>query len=404
MNQTTPYHKLIIFVVVYFFFNSFLLPEGLLYTTLLTPVMLYFLLKEEKMKPVFRWSLALFIPVPFHLYQGVDIKSYLVSLTMLVTALIFLITAFYIIKKYREYMDGIFRKVLLLNGVFVLLALVILPFGGIRDLLWYEEPITQGMAIIPRLKLFTYEASYYSLIMMPVFLYFLMRVFYQLEKHAMLIFLASAVPLLLSLSFGVLGAVLISLVVAVLIYWNRIPLSFKRFTFLSSVFLLGLMVILYVVWPENPIYFRIQNIIRGNDTSAMGRLVYSFMFARDIIWQHGLIFGIGPGQVKIIAHDMIINHYQYHGSLSTIVRIPNSLAEMLATYGIYGFVFKLFIEVYFFVKTKVYANMYALIIFLFIFIYQFTGSFISNIAEMGIWAMVFGLRWAEFELTKTTAE
>jgi len=101
---------------------------------------------------------------------------------------------------------------------------------------------------------------------------------------------------------------------------------------------------------------------------------------------------------------MIINHYQYHGSLSTIVRIPNSLAEMLATYGIYGFVFKLFLEVYFFVKTKVYANMYALIIFLFIFIYQFTGSFISNIAEMGIWALVFGLRCTEFELTKTTAE
>jgi len=404
MNQPTPYHQLIIFVVVYFFFNSFLLPEGLLYTTLLTPLMLYFLLKEEKMKPVFWWSLALLIPVPFQLYQGVDSRSYLVSLTMLLTALVFLITAFYLLKKYREYMDGIFRKVLLLNGLFVLLALVILPFGGIRDLLWYEVPITKGMAIIPRLKLFTYEASYYSLIMMPVFLYFLMRVFYQLEKHAMLIFLASAVPLLLSLSFGVLGALLMSLVAAVLIFWNRIPLSIKRFTFLSSLFLLGLMVLLYVVWPENPVYFRIQNILQGTDTSAMGRLVYSFMFARDIIWQHGLIFGIGPGQVKIIAHDMIVNHYQYHGSLGAIVRIPNSLAEMLATYGLYGFVFKLFLEIFFFLKTRVYANMYALVLFLFIFIYQFTGSFISNMAEMGIWAMVFGLRWAEFELTKTTTK
>jgi len=404
MNRTTPYHQLIIFVVIYFFFNSFLLPEGLLYTTLLTPVMLYFLLKEEKMKPVFRWSLALFIPVPFQLYQGVDMKSYLVSLTMLVTALIFLITAFYIIKKYREYMDGIFRKVLLLNGVFVLLALVILPFGGIRGLLWYEVPITQGLAIIPRLKLFTYEASYYSLLMMPVFLYFLMRVFYQLEKHAMLIFLASAVPLLLSLSFGVLGALMISLVIAVLVRWNKIPLSFKRFTFLSSFFLLGLVVLLFLVWPENPIYFRIQNIIQGTDTSSMGRLVYSFMFARDIIWQHGVFFGIGPGQVKIIAHDMIVNHYQYHGSLGTIVRIPNSLAEMLATYGIYGFVFKLFLEIYFFVKAKVYANMYVLVLFLFIFIYQFTGSFISNIAELGIWAIIFGWRRMEFELAKTTID
>jgi len=38
---------------------------------------------------------------------------------------------------------------------------------------------------------------------------------------------------------------------------------------------------------------------------------------------------------------------------------------------------------------------------LFIFIYQFTGSFITNVAELGIWAVVFGTRFIEFETAKT---
>jgi hypothetical protein len=402
MTRHTPYHQLIIFVVIYFFFNSLLLPEGLLYTTLLTPLMVYFLFKEHQLKRLMVWSLALMIPIPFQWIHGVEIKSYAISSLMIVTVLIFLVTALLISRKYRFTFDKIFRKILVINTVFVLLALVILPFGEVRGLLWYEVPITKGMAIIPRLKLFTYEASYYALIMMPVFLYFMMRVFYGLEKHAMLIILASVVPLLLSASFGVIGALIIALLVGIIFYWNRIPVSLKRFTFLSTIFMLTLLILMWMVWPENPIYFRIQNIFQGKDTSAMGRLVYSFMFAYDIIVQHNFFFGIGPGQIKIIAHDMIVNHYQYHGDLETIVRIPNSMAEMMAIYGMYGFIFKLFLEIYFFIRMRIYNNLYVVILFIFIFIYQFTGSFISNIAEIGIWAFIFGLQFTEFNTNITT--
>lgn len=166
--------------------------------------------------------------------------------------------------------------------------------------------------------------------------------------------------------------------------------------------MLTLLILMWMIWPENPIYFRIQNIFQGKDTSAMGRLVYSFMFAYDIIVQHNFFFGIGPGQIKIIAHDMIVNHYQYHGDLETIVRIPNSMAEMMAIYGMYGFIFKLFLEIYFFIRMRIYNNLYVVILFIFIFIYQFTGSFISNIAEIGIWAFIFGLQFTEFNTNITT--
>ncbi|PIY34027.1 MAG: hypothetical protein COZ08_04175, partial [Bacteroidetes bacterium CG_4_10_14_3_um_filter_42_6] len=65
----------------------------------------------------------------------------------------------------------------------------------------------------------------------------------------------------------------------------------------------------------------------------------------------------------------------------------------------------LFLEVFFFVKKRIYNNHYALILFLLIFIYQFTGSFITNVAELGIWAVVFGTRFIEFDFPKSqTAE
>ncbi len=372
---------------------------GLLYTTLLTPVMIYFLFKEKKLRYAYWWILAIAIPFPFQLFSIIDIKSFIVSNIMVISALIFFITLYYLIKKHHSILDLIFRKVLIINSLLVTVAIIILPFPEIRNWLWYDVALTKGLELIPRLKLLTYEASYYSLIMMPVFLYFILRVFYNNEKHPIIIFIASTVPLLLSLSFGVLGALTISFLICIIILWNLIPVSIKRITFLSSLASIMLLFGLLLLWPENPIYFRLSNIFYGEDTSAMGRLVYSFMFAKDLIVEHGLIFGVGPGQVKILAHDMIINYYKYNGTLDATVRIPNSMAEVLAIYGVYGFVLKLFIEIYFFIRFRIYNNLYTLVLFIFIFIYQFTGSFITNVAELWIWAMIFASNFYEFDIT-----
>ncbi|MGZ5135232.1 MAG: hypothetical protein ACXWCG_08785, partial [Flavitalea sp.] len=53
-----------------------------------------------------------------------------------------------------------------------------------------------------------------------------------------------------------------------------------------------------------------------------------------------------------------------------------------------------------FFKTKVWSNYYRLSLFLFIFIYQFTGSYLTNIAEYVIWILAFhpGL-FTEFDRT-----
>jgi hypothetical protein len=155
---------------------------------------------------------------------------------------------------------------------------------------------------------------------------------------------------------------------------------------------------MWLLWPGNPVYIRIENILTGADSSSKGRLVYSFMFAKDLVMQHNVWFGVGPGQVKILAHDLIVNFYQYTGDYAETVRIPNSMGEMLATYGIIGFTVKIVVEIILFVHLKIYRNLYSLMLFMFIFIYQFTGSFLVNAAEIGIWAIVFQGRFPDFEI------
>ena len=398
MTVKKTYNSLIIYAIIYFFFNSFLLPHGLLYTSFLTPIMLYFLFKEKQIRKVAFGAILVILPIPFHLFMGAETSSYWLSVTMIITIIILFFASYYLIKDGEETIEKIFKKILIINGVFLLLSLIILPIEPIRGLLWYDEIITKGLKLIPRLKLFTYEASYYSFIMMPVFLYFILRIINGHEKHAMIIGLSVLVSLLFSLSFGVIAALLLAMLIAVVIYWKNANAFLKRLVILSTISFIFIMILLAFVWPENPIYFRLNNIINGQDTSATGRLVYSFMFAKDLIVENNPMFGIGPGQIKIVAHDMIVNHYQYQGNIAEIVRIPNSMAELLAVYGVYGFVIKLFAEIYFFFRFKLYQNIYSLILFLFLFIYQFTGSFITNAAEVVSWAMVFRLRFKEFEI------
>jgi hypothetical protein len=323
---------------------------------------------------------------------------------MVFSVYILFFASFYIMKNNEKSIELIFKKTLIINGFLVLVALLILPVGPIRSWLWYTEIITKGLEQIPRLKLLTYEASYYAFIMMPVFLYYILKILNGQQKHAMIISLSILASFLLSFSFGVIGALIIAFLFVVIVYWKKSNVFLRRFVILGGVSFVSIIAIIMIVWPENPIYFRINNIIKGEDTSAMGRLLYSFMFAKDLVFRYNPIFGIGPGQVKIIAHDMIVNHYQYHGSLAEIVRIPNSMAEMLATYGFFGFLLKLFLQIYFFFKWKIFRNLYAFILFLFMFIYQFTGSFITNAAEIVNWAIVFGLRFPAFEMQTTPKE
>ncbi|HET9430639.1 MAG TPA: hypothetical protein VFO70_05650, partial [Chitinophagaceae bacterium] len=73
------------------------------------------------------------------------------------------------------------------------------------------------------------------------------------------------------------------------------------------------------------------------------------------------------------------------------------MAETLAIFGWVGFWIKLLVELALFYFTKVWTNYYRLLLFFFIFIYQFTGSFITNMAEYVIWILAFTNVFKQFD-------
>jgi hypothetical protein len=368
------------------------LPQGLLYTSLLLPVFLYWLYKRGRIVAMLKWGLLLLIPVPFHLFSGVELSSYGISTLLVFAQWVFLFTAIEAVRSTRDSLGDSFSVLLKINALLVLLALIILPFPALRPLMWDTLPMTRNLDAIPRLQLLAYEPSHYGLLLTPVFLFFIIKIITGKTAHPLLLAAAVGIPLLLTFSFGVTGAIALAVFIATAIIFRYLPASGKRLVLYSLFIFLSFMAAFWIFWPENPVFIRTENIFTGADSSTKGRLVHSFMFAKDLILQHNVLMGVGPGQIKILAHELIINFYQYSGEYAEIVRIPNSMGEMLATYGIYGFLLKIFFEIFFFVRLKIYRNLYSFTLFIFIFIYQFTGSFLVNAAEMGIWAIVFNTR------------
>ena len=127
----------------------------------------------------------------------------------------------------------------------------------------------------------------------------------------------------------------------------------------------------------------------------------SFKIADHLLDQEHMLFGVGLGQIKIKAADFIQEYYLYIKDF--VANIPNAVAETLAVFGWTGMLLRLFVEVFFFFHTRVWNNYYRLWLFFFMFIYQFTGSFITNIAEYVIWIIAFTNVFGQFNVERKTA-
>jgi hypothetical protein len=141
--------------------------------------------------------------------------------------------------------------------------------------------------------------------------------------------------------------------------------------------------------PDNAVFRRLGNILSGRDSSFKGRTFDSFLLSFDVVRKKSLWWGTGFGQFKVLGLDRFREYYNTNLYTIRDVVIPNSIGDLLGTLGLAGVATKLFLEIWFFFKTAVFRNDYRLALFLFIFIYQFTGSFVTNIAEYVIWILAF---------------
>ena len=342
-------------------------------------------------------SLALPFVIVHILIVGVDRRSYLLSLANLILVYIFC-QAVYTFLKVCNDPGKIFHRILILNFILCLVAIPIY-FTPYFSWLWLDQNISAGLQSVRRLKLFTYEPSYYALLFLPIFFFYLLQYFFRQNSiRSGWLLLMLFVPYVLSFSIGVISAALLSGIVTWLIYFMRLTRKRRIFNAIiyTSVSFTSVMIILVLFFRHNPLFSRIGNIFSGLDTSGKGRTTDAFILANKILRTGNEFFGIGIGQIKIVGTDIIRSHYMYNPAYA--VAIPNAVAETLAIFGWVGVSLRIFIELFLFFYTRVWSNYYRLLLFIFIFIYQFTGSFITNIAEYVIWIIAFTNVFHQFDV------
>lgn len=396
-NSKAKLSKYSLLSYLYFFFNCAGLPGGLLYTNILTPVFYVWIVYQKKQPVLYQFFLVLIPYNIIHLLLGVQLKSFLISNLLFLSTYIFVVCFYYFINNYSR-IGRIYKNILLLNFLFTLVALLLL-FTPFRELLWYKNKFTQTVEDFFRLSLLTFEASYYSLLFAPVSIYFLLKIFFkQYSGNSTPILLMSVLPLILSLSLGVIGAMLFAFGMLFLFNWQKVfyKRNFLSVLVVSLVLLLLGFLILYFIFPNNVVFIRLNNIYYGVDTSTRGRTTESFWLAWKVAEERSIWFGSGLGQIKELAHAIVKKYFDYWGDLE-VVRLPNAVGETLAIFGVTGLIIRFGLIFYLFFKTKVLSNYYRTCIFFFIFIYQFTGSFITNIVEYVLWCIAFSTAFVCFD-------
>lgn len=388
-------------VFIYFFVNSLGLPFGLTYTTLLSPLLYIWVVISRKQEVVWPFLLALTPVVLIHISLGVDTKSYFISVLNLITVYIFC-QAVYTFLIQCDRPENIFKQLLIINFIFCLVAIPLF-FSPYDHLLWMKQFLTTGVADFRRLSLLTYEPSYYALLFTPLFFYFLLQLIsYRNTINGWLLLVLLLLPLVLSFSLGVISAIIFSLAVTLIVYFKTFIRNKRVVNLLLLAGVIGIIAIAgsMVFFPDNIIFVRIANVISGKDTSGKGRTFEAFWLADQLLAKKSYWWGIGPGQIKILGFELIRDYYGY-GYDTTRVAIPNAAAETLALFGWVGFIVRILAECFLFVYTRVWSNYFRLLLFTFIFIYQFTGSFITNVAEYVIWIMAFTPVFKEFDSAKS---
>lgn len=387
-------------ILLLFFFNGFGIPFGLKFSMILAPFFFFYLVKTKSI-------VHLFIPIYFltifsiiHLMKGVVFNDFMVSSIILFSILLLLATFYDFYKKTQD-LETIIKKLTIVNFVFTLVALCALWLDFGVSVFWYLEPFTAGYKTIPRLKLFQLEASHYSFLLLPLFYYHFWKVLKEWSLQSFMLLSSLVLSLILSFSLGVLAVLTFSIVLAVLVhFWPMLrfkPTRYKLIVLVSLVLFVSLA--LFVIFPENPLYFRLQNLFAGEDTSGRGRTYEAMQIGWQVLIHNNPLFGIGLGQFKIIGRESLIYYYKF-ANMPDVARLPNAMAETLVVYGVVGFSLKLLIQIGLFFRFRIYKNLFQLSLFFSLFVYQFTGSYLFNEIEYVFWIMVFFPKLKEFHTSK----
>ena len=385
--MTLPKNFIIGLFVFLFFFNRVGLPFGISFDMLLAPFLVYFIFKENAQSLLYKAVGVLLVFGVIHLVSGVYFTAFVVSNLVIIT-LVIAVVAFYQRTKHIDFFDEIILRITQLNSVLTILALFLLFFLK-STYLWYLVPYTSNAETLPRLKLFTEEASHYSFLLLPIFYYWLYQWLVQFNWRTFGYLTTIIISLILSFSLGVLSVIALTLFILILIYSRSIlqHSRYRQLLFIGLIAILSIAGFVYYFFPINPLTIRMNNLINGLDTSGRGRTYESFEIAWRVLQLNYPLTGIGLGQFKFIGRDVLLHYYKYH-TIPSVVRLPNAFAETLVSFGVLGVFIRVFIQIYWAFKRRIVHNLFQTSLFISLFIYQFTGGFIMHSFEYYYWILV----------------
>ncbi|MFQ5356310.1 MAG: hypothetical protein ACE5DY_07490 [Mariprofundaceae bacterium] len=382
-------NKFFPFVLICFYLNNIGLPHGLLYTTVLAPIFYFWLLSEGERLVLSKFFIVMFPFALAHLMtvDTLDMYFYCRSFILLMLVYISVYAAFILFKRV-QLPRRLFEQIILINFFLVCVAILIKDSPG-SEMLWYSTSITQGSGIIQRLRMFSYEAAHYSMLLVPLFVFSLVSYVVAKTGWNVLLLLLTLTPLALSFSMGILSA--LALAIAVVGVCNARSLVRSPPAMFVGVLLIG--TLLAILLTDNLLSMRIYNVIEGADSSGNVRTWQSLDIGYQLAKSTNLFWGSGFGQAKLLAPDL----FEQYWPGFNITRIPNVIAATMAELGLAGVLLRLGLECFLFFYTRVYSSHFRLILFLFAFVYQFTGSYPTNLTEYIIWILAFCPLFPEFE-------
>ena len=323
---------------------------------------------------------ALFIP--FHIKNGVNLQSYIISYSALIfIAFTSIASAYYAVRHINLVSYSKLISVLVLAG-FVVSTIILFTIG--HDFSgWYPHSYTNNTNLF-RYGGFMYEASHFCLVITPIFLFLISH--RSSIKNDGYYIAALTIPLLFTYSAGF---ALTLLIVLLIVYTPKLKKK-KVLIKYCAVLLAGFVSAIILYSTVAPLQKRVDNILSWQDTSVKGRTLDSYHLALKIAGLKSALIGTGYGQTKIIGRNVIVDYYNYSEAGLDTARIPSSAAETLATIGVFGLALKILALLYVYIRFKVGATDFGKLLYLFFFTYQFYGSFILSSMEF------FGFAFATF--------
>ncbi|OAD21248.1 membrane protein, partial [Candidatus Thiomargarita nelsonii] len=214
-----------------------------------------------------------FLPfIIVHIINGVDYYTYIISVFYLL-AIYIQVTTFYAAT--NKLKDEHFIKIIQINFILSLVG-VFLLYTPYYEIMWTQGVMSTGEAT--RFRMFTYEPSYYSTLLVPFLFYsYFTYINNRCRKNLWLLCMV-AFPLIISFSLGFIATTVIVLLITFIIDLKYV-LKKKQLVLLG---ILASLAMGYVFFTENPLTDRINKVIADEDASASGRVVHSTVISFEV--------------------------------------------------------------------------------------------------------------------------